>query len=241
MRALLFAALVPLAACGTDGADASPGVPGTGSGDARTYAVDGFSAVALRGPDDVDVRVGSAFSVRAEGDAETLAKLKIERDGDTLEIGRVGKKGWNWRSNKGAKIYVTMPRITRAALLGSANLTIDRAESAQFDADLAGSGNLGIGTIAAETATLSIAGSGNLAAGGSAAMLKVSIMGSGDIDATKLAARGAEVSIAGSGSVKASVDGAAKVSVMGSGDVDLGPKARCTTSKMGSGEVRCGG
>lgn len=243
--AMTLAILLPLAACGNfsgdfggDG-DKAPGIAGTGSGNARSFAVADFTGVALRGPDDVDVRVGAGFSVRAEGDPKTLEKLKIEKVGDTLRVGRI--RGFSWGSDKGAKIYVTMPRIMAAALAGSGDLTVDRAESARFTADLAGSGNLTVSTIAAQSATLSIAGSGGLHAGGTADALKIDIAGSGDVDAAGLTAMRGDVSIAGSGNVTAVVNGPARISIMGSGDVDLGAKAQCRTTKMGSGTVRCGG
>ncbi len=241
MRAMTLALLLPLAACGNFGGDddKTPGVAGTGSGGARSFAVADFTEVALRGPDDVDVRVGSGFSVRAEGDPKILEKLKIEKVGETLRVGRVN--GFTWGSSKGAKIYVTMPRIMVAKLAGSGNLTIDRAEIASFSADLAGSGDLTVSTIMAKSADLSLGGSGGIHAGGTADALKVDIAGSGDVDAAGLTAMRADVSIAGSGNVNAVVNGPAKVSLMGSGDVDLGPNAQCRTTKMGSGSVRCGG
>ncbi|WBH15154.1 head GIN domain-containing protein [Sphingomonas radiodurans] len=242
MRAFVFALLMPLAACGGGWSDdESPGVPATGSGGTRNYAVADFTAVDQRGPDDVDVRVGAGFSVRAEGDPDVLDKVKIEQVGDALRIGRVRTAGFNWSSSSGAKIYVTMPRLTRATLAGSGDMAIDRVEGAAFDGKIAGSGALALGAVAVETLQLTIAGSGSVAARGEAATLGVSIAGSGDVDAAGLTARGATVKIAGTGSVKALVDGDAKVSIAGVGDVDLGPKARCQTKKAGSGEVRCGG
>jgi hypothetical protein len=242
MRAYLFATLLPLAACGNIGGDDDrAGVTPTGSGDTRSFAVSDFTAVELAGPDDVDIRVGSAFSVRAEGDEEQLGRLKIERNGDTLEIGRRRVSGISWSSGPGVKIYVTMPRITAAELAGSGNLSVDRAEGASFRGELAGSGNFAVNALAVRDARFSIAGSGNVKAGGTADTLKIEIAGSGDVAAEGLRASAADVEIAGSGGVRASVDGPAKVSIMGSGDVDLGPKARCSTTKMGSGEVRCGG
>ena len=242
MRAYVFAALLPLAACGNfGGGEEGAGVQPTGSGNSRSFAVSDFSRVELAGPDDVDVRVGSAFSVRAEGSEHELARLRIERVGDRLKVGRQRRSGVSWSRGEGVRVYVTMPRITAAELAGSGNLSVDRAEGASFVGDLAGSGNLSIGTLAVREANLSIAGSGNVRAGGAAESLKVDIAGSGDVAAEGLTARGANVSIAGSGNVRARVNGDAKVSIMGSGDVDLGDGARCTTSKMGSGEVRCGG
>ena len=242
MRAYVFAALLPLAACGNIGGDdhEGAGVQPTGSGTSRSFAVSDFTAVELAGPDNVDVRVGSAFSVRAEGDEAQLAKLRIERIGDRLKVGRQRRSGFSWSSGDGVKVFVTMPRITAAELAGSGNLSVDRAEGARFVGDLAGSGNLSVGMLAVRDAELSIAGSGNVRAVGTTEMLKIDIAGSGDVAAEGLTATSASVSIAGSGNVRARVDGDAKVSIMGSGDVDLGDRARCQTSKMGSGSVRCG-
>ncbi|QNE32070.1 DUF2807 domain-containing protein [Sphingomonas sp. NBWT7] len=243
MRALTLAMLMPLAACNISWSDDDDGaaIGASGSGTTRSYAAADFIKIDQRGPDDIDVRVGSGFSVRAEGDAKTLDKIRIARMGDSLRVGRARLGGINWNSGEGIKIYVTMPRITAANLAGSGDMTIDRVEGGAFDGAIAGSGSMMLGAVALDTLGLSIAGSGSAAARGTANALKINIAGSGDVDGGGLQARGASINIAGSGSVKAMVDGDAKVSIMGSGDVDLGPKARCKTSKMGAGEVRCGG
>lgn len=239
MRALAILAALPLIACNMGSDDGKPGIAGSGSGNTRTYQVADFTGVALRGSDDVDVRVGSAFSVRAEGDPEVMEYLKIEKDGDTLKIGRRNRSGFNW-GDREAKVYVTMPRITDGSVAGSGDMTIDRAEGARFSASTAGSGSIEVGTLAADAVVLNIAGSGDIEAAGTAKSVKASIAGSGNVDAGKLKASGADISIAGSGSVKLDVDGNAKVSIVGSGDVDVGANATCTVSKMGSGDVRCG-
>lgn len=241
MRILPLGLLIPLAACGMGGSDDDDraGIPANGSGGTRSYAVADFTTVEQRGPDDVDVRVGSGFSVRAEGEPDVLDRVKIIHDGKRLRITRV-RSGFSWRSGA-AKIYVTMPRIEAASLAGAGDIAIDRIDGAAFVGDIAGAGSLSLGRVAVESLRLSIAGSGNVAAAGEARSFSVSIAGSGDVDAAKLRAATANVKIAGSGSVRAAVDGDAKVSIMGAGDVDLGPKARCDVEKMGAGEVRCGG
>jgi hypothetical protein len=233
--------LMPLAACGGNWSDDDkPGVLGSGTGGSRSYAVADFTSVDQRGPDDVDVRVGTSFSVRAEGDPDVIEKVKIDRVGDTLRVGRVKSAGFSWGSGNGVKIYITMPRLTGVSLAGSGDMAVDRIEGTAFDGTIAGSGTLTLGAVAVDAMTLSIAGAGSIAARGETGALKVSIAGSGDVEAGGLKASGAEIEIAGAGSIKAAVDGAANVSILGSGDVDLGPKARCRTSKMGSGDVRCG-
>ena len=237
MRPIVFALLLPLAACG-NGSDDGPGIPATGTGAARSFAATDFTAIDLRGPDDIDVRVGAGYSVRAEGDQTALDKLKIDKDGDTLRIGRTGMS-WGGSSGK-ARIFITMPRIAGAGVSGSGNLSVDRADGSKFDGGVAGSGNLKIAAMAVDKAELSIAGSGNVTAAGTARALELSIAGSGNIDARNVVAQEGEASIAGSGDIAATINGPAKVSLMGSGDIDLGAKARCTTDKMGSGSVRCG-
>lgn len=241
MRVIAFLAAVPLAACSFHSEEGRAGVPGTGSGSTRSYAVADFTGVSLRGSDDVDVRVGTGFSIRAEGPSAELDKLSIERVGDTLRIGRKSDSGFHWGDNQDhVKVYVTMPRLTAATIAGSGDMAIDRVEGERFEGDGAGSGSLSVAALAVREAKLSLAGSGDMALKGSAERLDISIAGSGNVDARGLKAKGATVSVMGSGNVAADVAGAASVTVMGSGDVDLGKDAKCSTTKMGSGEVKCG-
>jgi len=235
-------ATISLAACsyGSDH-DSKPGIAGSGTGTTRSYAVADFTNVDLRGADNVDIRVGTGFSVRAEGPSAELDKLKIEKAGDTLRVGRINDGGFHWGDHKSVTVFVTMPRIAEANIAGSGNMTVDRVDGQSFTANTAGSGNLDVASLSVQAGDFSIAGSGNIKAKGSVKHLKMDIAGSGDIDAGGVKAEGAEVSIAGSGGARADVTGPAEVSVMGSGDVDLGSGAKCTTSKMGSGTIHCGG
>ena len=242
MRALMLIAAMPLAACSfhSGGNDNQPGVPASGTGTTRTFAVSDFTAVELRGSDDADVRVGPDFSVRAEGPADRLDQLKIERDGDTLRITRKsGSYSWGG-GGRDVKVFVTMPTISAASIAGSGDLTIDRVEGSRFEGSTAGSGDLAVRAIKGGTVKLSIAGSGSIDASGTADDLSMSIAGSGDIDAGGLTASSGDVSVMGSGNATARINGRATVSLAGSGDVDLGDGATCTISKHGSGEVRCG-
>lgn len=243
MTKLLLWATLPLMACSVHASgddDGTPGVTGQGTGNTRTYQVAGFTTVELRGSDNVDVRVGPGFSVRADGDPQVLDHLKIEKVGDAIRIGRTRTGGWSW-GGQGAKISITMPALVATAVAGSGDVTVDRVTGTSFKGEAAGSGSLRIGQLAVGDATFSLAGSGDVKAAGQVKALTVEIAGSGDVDAGGLKAARADISVAGSGNVRADVDGPAKVSVMGSGDIDLGGKAKCEVSKMGSGSVRCGG
>jgi hypothetical protein len=237
MNRYMLLALLPLAAC--SGTARSEGTPPSGTGGNRTFAVNGFTGVDAAGPDDVDVRVGSGFSVRAEGDPKVLDKLEIVKEGDTLKVRRKDHS-FSWGGErKGAKIYITMPRMTAASTTGSGDMAVDHVDGEKFEASATGSGDLNIGSLSVQAVALSVTGSGNLGTAGSARTGAFSVTGSGDITAPKLSLGQASVNVMGSGGVSAAVNGAANVNVMGSGDVTLTGGAKCTTSKMGSGDVSC--
>ena len=241
------AAAIALGTCNTGSASPSDTpVKASGTNGQRTFAIADFDSVSLAGPDNVEVRVGPAFSVTASGDTGVMQALEIKKDGATLEIGRKNKRnGFHWGDDDGdgkyVKIVVTMPAIRGASLAGSGDLSVDKVQGGSFNASLAGSGDLSVAQMAVTEGEVSLAGSGDMRLAGTADRIKVSIAGSGDVDGGGLTAKGGSVSVAGSGNVRMNVDGQADVSLVGSGDVDLGAKARCTTSKIGSGEARCGG
>jgi hypothetical protein len=238
MRLLLIAAaMLPITACHAswekEGHTAQP----SGSGASRSYDATGFTGVDLRGSDDVDVKTGSSFSVRAEGDPKILDQLEIKVVDGTLRVGR--KSGnFSFSEDHGAKVHVVMPKLTLASVAGSGDLTVDRAEG-DFIGSVAGSGNLGIAALNANAAKLSVAGSGDMTLAGAVAKLSVSIVGSGSIDSKKLIASGASISVVGSGNMDGVVKGGASVSIAGSGDVTLTGGANCSVNAVGSGEAHC--
>jgi len=245
LAAILMSTMV-LAACNM-GANAQEGErseQGGGQMTQRTYQLAGFDAVASAGSQDVIVTVGGAHSVRAEGDSRVLDRLDIRVEDNTLKIG--AKKGSNWSDlfkgdHPKTRIMVTMPAIRSAAVAGSGDMKVDRAQGERFDASIAGSGDIEVGQMQVRDAKFSVAGSGNIKANGTAEKSTTSVAGSGDIDIGGLQTRTASVSVAGSGDVRIHASETADVSIVGSGDVEVGGSARCNVSKRGSGDVRCTG
>lgn len=246
MRLWITIAMLPLlattAACQSkwekEGSKGSPISP-SGPGATRTYAASGFTGVDLRGSDDVDVKIGANFSVTAEGDPKVLDQLTIEVVDGSLRIGRKDKNGkWFSHDDQGAKIHVVMPKLAKASVGGSGDMTVERAEG-DVSASVSGSGNLSIADLKGGLTSLAVAGSGDLDVKGVTEKLAASIAGSGDIEAKGLTANSAEVSIAGSGSMAGVVKGGAAVNIVGSGDVELTGGAKCAINTIGSGEARC--
>ena len=239
MRSLLIAAMLPLAACHAN-ADRDDGhaAPSQGSQGSRSFTVANFDSVDLRGPDDVDVKVGPAFSVTAEGDTATLDKLDIRVVNGGLRIGRQNSTSWLGKRDRGVRIHVVAPGLSGTTITGAGDLTVERLDG-DVDVSITGAGTLVVGAMRATDAELSIAGAGDMKVAGSTQRLKASIAGSGDIDASGLTATSGEISIAGTGSLRGQVRGDASVEIIGAGDVELTGGARCKTHAVGPGEARC--
>lgn len=207
----------------------------------RDFALTGFTAIEVTGPDDVTVRKGTSFSISAKGAQAEIDELDIVLDGDRLSIGRK-REGFSvgGRRHKSVDITITMPALRAVRLTGSGSIEADSVEGDKVEAVLTGSGDLKIGRLTAKSADLSLLGSGDIEIdGGTSAAADISLAGSGDVDADKLVVTSLAVSVAGSGNVEAHATGKADVRVMGPGDVKIGGGATCSTSKMGPGSVTC--
>lgn len=247
MRMLVsLIALAALAACGASSAqenrEGERRAEPSGETGTRSFALQNFDKVDLRGPDDVAISVGGAFAVEAEGDAAELDRLRIEVVRGELRIGREGDREWfSWGGDdsRALRIRVTMPAIRAASVTGSGDMTIDRASAESFEAAIAGSGNLTIASLEARRAAFDIAGSGDIEAAGTAGQVDIGIAGSGNVLARDLRAETLEANIVGSGDVEAFATRTAEASLLGSGDVVVRGGARCSSNSMGSGELRC--
>jgi hypothetical protein len=207
----------------------------------QSFALTGFTAVELAGPDDVTIRQGDKFSITARGRQEALDRLEIKLDGDRLVIGRK-RDGFHFgsRDEDDVDIAITMPALRAARLTGSGTIDADRVDGDAVETVVTGSGDLKIAKLTGKSAEITVSGSGDIdIGGGTIGSGELSVTGSGDIDADALVATTLDVSITGSGNIEAQATGKADVSILGSGDVKLGGGATCTTRKVGSGSVTC--
>ncbi len=241
-------ALLPVmtAGCGYSIADAAEDVAESGDAMDGSKAITAdwmetgtFTALSTRGPDNVIFKIGEKFVIKAEGDADTLDKLRFKIDGNAIVIGRADTK-WYKAGSKAATIYVTAPSLSAIALAGSGNVKADRIESDTVTLSAAGSGDIDIAQVVAKTLNADLAGSGNIRAAGRAATASYSVAGSGDLDGRGVATTDASVSVAGSGDVSVNATGTVDASIAGTGDVAVTGGAKCTSSVVGTGNVTCG-
>jgi hypothetical protein len=201
--------------------------------------VGAFSKIEGIGPDNIVFVTGDAFSIKAEGDAEMIKKLRYAMDNGTIIIGREKGKWWGKDSNS-VTITVTAPTLSAASLTGSGNFSADKMAGDNVKVELAGSGNAKIGDVIGKNFAGDIAGSGNVTVAGKVDRAEFEIAGSGNIDAAKLASVDADVDIAGSGDVSLSASGSVKADIAGSGNVNVSGGAKCSSSVAGSGKLNCG-
>ncbi len=205
----------------------------------RSFPVTAFDKVRVAGSADVSVTTGQAVSVRAVGDEEVLDKLSITVSGGELTVTYKSglKMGW---SDKGTKVFVTVPRLTAVSLPGSGDLRVNDVAGPVFDASLNGSGDLLIDKVAVDRIAFMLGGSGDVSATGTCSSATIALNGSGDMGLGNLRCKSVSISLNGSGDISAFATETAAISLNGSGDVMVRGGARCTQSKRGSGDISCG-
>lgn len=207
-----------------------------------SYQLEGFDQVSVIGPQDVDIIHADAFKITASGSPEALGQIEaVVENGGLVIRPKDGRFFGDWGMLDDVRLTVAMPQITRVAVAGSGDVTLERAEGESFEGLVGGPGTLAIGQLAVRQATFTVAGSGDIDAAGTSDTVTINIGGSGEVHAGGLTAREATVAIGGSGDVDLTANEAANVSITGSGDVDISGTAVCSVTRMGGGEVRCEG
>jgi Putative auto-transporter adhesin, head GIN domain len=242
---LLPLAALSLSACGYSVFDAAEDIQGSDNGladgkpvTAQAATTASFSKVNTVGPDNVVFVTGDAFSIKAEGDAETIKKLRYSVKDGTMVIGRT-KGNWLNDDGEGVTVTITAPVLTEAALAGSGNFTADKMTGDEVTVAIAGSGDANVAAVSGKKLGGKIAGSGDVVFSGTVDEADFDVLGSGSIDAQKLTATNAELSIAGSGDVSLNATGKVEAKVAGSGSITVSGGAKCESKSMGSGSIDC--
>lgn len=196
-----------------------------------------FSTLKALGPDDVRFTTGERWQLRAEGDPQTLARLRFIVEEGQLVIGRSNGTDAKLRP---ATIFVVAPALRRATVGGSGSLEIDRLTGKKVSASIAGTGNLAVGAMDADKLDASVAGSGAMRLQGRSAEASLAIAGSGDLKGTNLRIEEAKAVIGGSGSMAFRSNGRVSASIAGSGNISVKGTADCSRLDLaGSGTFRC--
>jgi hypothetical protein len=202
----------------------------------ETRDVDSFSRVQLSGSMDVEVRVGSAQSVRVVADSDVIDDLMTRVKGDTLKI--YLDRNFHGRIEK-MKVYVTVPSLEGVGVHGSGDMLVEDAEGDDFEVEVHGSGDATLKNTKVKDLSIDVHGSGDVKIDGTCEDVDVDVHGSGDVMASRMECASGKVSVQGSGDVDIYADGSADVRVQGSGDVSVYGKPDKINSRVhGSGDIR---
>ena len=173
---------------------------GYGSG-RRSFSESGFTEVDVRGAYRVVVRQGRAFKIEAGGEDDRLKDLRVERNGNTLEIHdrntSIFGRGWSNDDEDRVIVRIEMPAIEYLKLAGAVQADLggfdrqDRLRVAQAGAShLRLNGNYG-------ELKLDLAGACRTTATGRADALDLDAAGACELVAANLQTQTAAVDLAG--------------------------------------------
>ena len=205
---------VPEQTAPTPHADAEPGEP----------VISEFERVELRGPFDVEIRLGEIRQVRLDGPARVLPFVIVEVNDGTLVIRPKNPHPAYVFLGKRVKVFVVTPKLVEAA---------NRA-----------GGNLKLFEIKASPLALALTGSGSIEATGKCGQLIIAATGSGGLNAERLKTGAATITLAGSGDVTVGdINGDLQITSAGTGKIVIQnvESALLAVHSTGSGGVTLGG
>jgi len=185
----------------------------------QSFSLSGFSKVHSSAGTTVIVEVGGAYSVRAEGSATALERLKVEVDGDRLEVGRKNKFFGGWGKDGNVTVYVSLPELAGIGASSGSELTATGVDASSFSASVSSGAEA---TVSGECGDSDVSGS-------SGAVLDAEDLHCADVDVS--VSSGASLKVFASNSVDASASSGGAISVYGT------PETK-SVSKSSGGSVR---
>ncbi len=209
-----------------------------GEGDVvkQELKLESFDGVSLGFHGDIFITQGSTQKVEVEAQQNIIDNIKLEVKSG---VWRVNYEN-NVRNAKPVKVYITMPKLTRASVSGSGNLVSTGKFTGvnHLETSVSGSGNVEL-DVDAQSVDGGISGSGEIELSGSANSMDMSISGSGSIHAKNFEVGEIHLSISGSGDANVFVKESLNASISGSGDIRYrGDAAKVKARISGSGDVR---
>jgi hypothetical protein len=192
-------------------------VQGDGRVVSEERAVESVAQLDMRGPLQVEVKVGEAGALQVEADSNLLPLIRTQVVNGTLRMWVEGEV----RTDHSLRVRWTVPQLSQISTAGSGRLSVSGLQGGPL--------------------TLTKSGSGSSALSGRVGTLNLQASGSGEIDARALESGNANLSLAGSGSLRMGKVSAESlnVKVRGSGELQAsGTVARLNANVVGSGDAR---
>lgn len=132
---------------------AAASAAGGAAAEERTYNYRDFSVIGVSAGVEADIKVGGDYSIRAVGDSEELDRLRVEKRGEGLDIGRKPTK-FSWgRRRGGVTVYVSLPALRGVDVSSGADVEAADVDAKSFALE-ASSG--GLVSVAGECGALAV-------------------------------------------------------------------------------------
>ncbi len=230
-RALVAAAALTVAGVALAGCVR---IPAAGPRVTEEHAVsDEVHALRLENAGDVVVELGDEPGLTVRAPQETMDRLTVEEEDDTLVLGMRGTSMWSGRIT----YTLTVRSFDEVEVKGSGDVRADFAGARTVSIEVDGSGDVTAENVDAEEVSVAIEGSGDVRLEGTAERGELAVRGSGDIRASKLELRDGGALVSGSGDIRVHATDALDARIEGSGDIVVTGPARVTREVQGSGDI----
>jgi len=205
----------------------------------ETRDVKGFTKISYGISGNLNIKIGSEFSVVLEGEKDDLREVITDVSDGRL---RIRMENWHFNFNEKVNAYVTLPALAGLSVSGSGRAEIlDPIKDADdLSLNVSGSGKIVAEELVVDALDCGISGSGDISIGGtgSADRGEISISGSGSYNGPEFEIDHLEVSVSGSGSCLCKAGDSLTARISGSGNVTYKGDPKIDARVSGSGHVR---
>lgn len=120
---------------------------GAAQAETRSYDVEAFTAVKAATGVNVDIKVGPAQSISADGPDGEMDRLQIISKSGRLVVKRKSKKrwGWNWGDDSNFNVTITMPELNSIDVSSGASVDAEGVNSERVILDASSGADIDVG------------------------------------------------------------------------------------------------
>lgn len=177
------------------------GVAYAGDEVSKSYDYTGFDKITISGVYQIDVTVGSSFSIDLSGPENEMARAEVKLRGHSLDLGQRRRHRGEKRNRDGIRATISLPSLSGLDVSGV------------VDGDITG--------VDADHLEIDISGVGDIDVSGSCKSLDAHVSGVGELDASDLECRVVTVKVSGVGDAKVYASESVDATVSGMGDITV--------------------
>ena len=212
-------------------------IRGNGNITTQARSAGQFNSVDVSGSIDVYVKQDSSSSIKVEADENLQQYIETIDDGNVLRIKT--EEGYNLRSSRQIKVYVSSAVFKRFEASGACDIFSEGKISSSFDIDLGLSGSCEVTMdINAPKISADVSGACTVKLKGETKDFKLQGSGSTDVKCFDLIAENVDLDISGAGDAEVYASGKLSGSISGAADVHYKGAAQTDIHTSGASSVK---